>query len=99
MQRIGMRTRIVAVLTAAMAVAVGVSAAQAKSSETVTLRMMSITSIQQAQEVLIKNFEHAYPNIKIEPTYVVGTAAFQTLLPQLQAGNAPDIMFVQPGNT
>jgi raffinose/stachyose/melibiose transport system substrate-binding protein len=64
----------------------------------VTLRLFATTNVQIAQDILDKNFERVYPNIHIEATYATSPNPYaQTLLTQFQAGNAPDIIYAQPG--
>jgi raffinose/stachyose/melibiose transport system substrate-binding protein len=47
--------------------------------------------------VLIKNFEHAYPNITVNPTYSSTAAIEQLEATELAAGTGPDLLFVTPG--
>jgi raffinose/stachyose/melibiose transport system substrate-binding protein len=50
-------------------------------------------------EVILPNFERAYPNIKIEITWAATTTeTTQLLLTQLAAGNGPDLFAVAPGS-
>ena len=83
----------------AAALAVGLSTAKAGPKATVTLRVLQASEFTNGQNLLILNFERVYPNIHVDVTYVTGATAFQTLLPQLQAGNAPDVFVVTTGNT
>jgi raffinose/stachyose/melibiose transport system substrate-binding protein len=90
--------RIVAVAaTIAAALVVGVTAGSAKPSETVTLRLLYNNIGTLAMNTVIANFERVYPDINVEPTYVDGGALTTSLLPQLAAGNAPDLFQTQPG--
>src|SRR3712207_5791968 len=84
------------VLAAALSV---VSAGQARPTQSVTVTMMGFAGIRPAQQIMIDNFHRAHPDIKVEPTWIDGGTAFTTLLPQLQAGNAPDILTINLGNT
>jgi raffinose/stachyose/melibiose transport system substrate-binding protein len=47
--------------------------------------------------VLIKNFEHAYPNITVNITYGSSADVIQEEATELAAGTAPDLLFVAPG--
>jgi raffinose/stachyose/melibiose transport system substrate-binding protein len=94
---------VVATALAALAgvLALGGSAA-AKPHEVVTLNVVMFTTAQPAWEILNKNFERVYPNIKINATFLPSTDLFNILPTQLQAGNAPDAFTIQPaklGNT
>jgi raffinose/stachyose/melibiose transport system substrate-binding protein len=91
------RTRIV---TLAMAIAVtlaAVAGASAKPNATVNLRLLYNNQGTVGMNILIANFERVYPNIHIDPTYVDGGALTQALIPQLAAGNGPDMFQMQPG--
>jgi raffinose/stachyose/melibiose transport system substrate-binding protein len=49
-------------------------------------------------DVLIKNFNAAYPNVKVDAQYLPPGASFsQPLLARINAGNAPDVLFTNPG--
>jgi raffinose/stachyose/melibiose transport system substrate-binding protein len=84
-----------AVLVAMLALVAGASA---KPHATVTLRFIWNNSNGQAMNIMLANFERAYPNIHVEATYVDGGTPLQTtILSQLQAGNAADVFQMQPG--
>jgi raffinose/stachyose/melibiose transport system substrate-binding protein len=59
--------------------------------------MLALSTYEPAWSVLIANFEHAYPNITVNPTY--GSVAFlsQVESTELAAGTAPDLLFVGTG--
>ncbi|HEX4518315.1 MAG TPA: extracellular solute-binding protein [Gaiellaceae bacterium] len=87
----------VSLVVAMAALTLGMSGASAKSSDTVTLTMEMSSTSQIAMDALISNFEAAYPNVKVQPTYLP-TGTLANLIPtQLQAGTAPDLLYVTPG--
>jgi raffinose/stachyose/melibiose transport system substrate-binding protein len=87
-----LRWSALASLVAALAAAlVGASTVQAKSSAT-TLRVATITAAQDAWEALAKNFERAYPDVDVQMEFYPVSTYAQTLLTQLQGGNAPDVI-------
>jgi raffinose/stachyose/melibiose transport system substrate-binding protein len=60
--------------------------------------MAALLSQKPAYDVLIPKFEHAYPNITVDPTYVpITTAMFQLESIELAAGTAPDLLTTQAG--
>jgi raffinose/stachyose/melibiose transport system substrate-binding protein len=63
----------------------------------VTIKMIFNNSGQPAMETSIKAFQAANPNITINAQFVDGGSLAQALLPQIQAGNAPDLLQTQPG--
>ncbi len=59
---------------------------------------VSHTGTQLALDTVIKNFNVAYPNIKVKAEYLPPGATFsQPLLARINAGNAPDVYFTNPG--
>jgi raffinose/stachyose/melibiose transport system substrate-binding protein len=61
-------------------------------------RLVSHAGTQLPFEVLIKNFNVAYPNIKVDAEYLPPGLTFsQPLLARINAGNAPDVLFTNPG--
>src|SRR5262245_48157921 len=59
---------------------------------------VSHTGTQLAMDTVIKNFNLAYPNIKVNVSYLPPGATFsQPLLARINAGNAPDVYFTNPG--
>jgi raffinose/stachyose/melibiose transport system substrate-binding protein len=92
------RRRFVAVLlvagVAALAVAIGASA---RSRDTVTLTLEALQTNQGSYPTIIANFEAAYPNIKIDPTYSPNVNYLSSITTQLRAGAGPDIFYAVPG--
>jgi raffinose/stachyose/melibiose transport system substrate-binding protein len=84
-------------------IAVGVSAASDKaaaepSSLSGEFTFVSHTGTQLAMDTIIKNFNVAYPNIKVDASYLPpGLTYSQPLLARINAGNAPDVFFTNPG--
>jgi raffinose/stachyose/melibiose transport system substrate-binding protein len=95
-----MKQRPLLVVVAALSVLVLVAAvaASAKRQATVTLTLMTSTQAKAGLDVMIANFERVYPNIQVQANYVDATTYPTLLLTQLQAGNAPDIFFIQLGS-
>lgn len=64
-----------------------------------TFNMSSTNQV--AWEAVIKKFNQKYPNVRIQPQWVVGGSADAAaqLLAELQGGNGPDIFQVYPGST
>jgi len=74
------------------------SAAPAKQSDTVTIRMLITVNSQPGWDLLIPNFERAYPNIRVDVTYAPHIAAlYQIETTELAAGNAPELLGTSPG--
>jgi len=93
------RSLIVA-LTAAVVLALAVTAASARpKQEPVTLTFLGANTTQAAFEVLIANFNRVYPNIRIQATYLPTATTQSLLLTQLAAGNAPDIFRLNVANS
>ena len=64
----------------------------------VTITMVANAPSHPAFDVLIPNFERAYPNIKVDITYTPSSAVeYQLESIELAAGNAPDLLAVSPG--
>jgi raffinose/stachyose/melibiose transport system substrate-binding protein len=87
----------IAVVCAMFALAVGASEARPAGGDQVTLSMLFNGTYEPAWNVLIKNFEHAYPNITVNVTYGSTAAIEQLEATELAAGTAPDLLFVTPG--
>jgi raffinose/stachyose/melibiose transport system substrate-binding protein len=88
----------VAVLAGALfALGVGASEARPAGGDQVTLNMLFNGTYEPAWSVLIKNFEHAYPNITVNATYGSSAEVGQEEATELAAGTAPDLLFVAPG--
>jgi raffinose/stachyose/melibiose transport system substrate-binding protein len=82
------------------ALALGVLAtdsAQASRSDTITITMIANNNKQPAYDILIPNFERAYPNIKVNVTYGAPPTVFQLERVELAGGNAPDLLYTLPG--
>jgi raffinose/stachyose/melibiose transport system substrate-binding protein len=82
--------------TAALTLALAGSASPAS---TVTITMLANSKDQPAYQVLIPNFERAYPNITLNVTYVPTQGLAQAELTELAAGNAPDLLVTSSGLT
>jgi raffinose/stachyose/melibiose transport system substrate-binding protein len=87
----------IAVAAAVFALAVGASGARPAGSDQVTISMAALGTYKLAWSVLIANFEHAYPNITVNPTYGSVALLEQLEATELAASNAPDLLFVTPG--
>ena len=62
------------------------------------ISFVSHTGTQLALDALIKNFNVAYPNVKVNAEYLPPGATFsQPLLARINAGNSPDVYFTNPG--
>ena len=66
-------------------------------SKTGTLKLAWISELRPGMEALVKNFNNAYPNVKVEATYTPFSTYTQLVPTQLQAGNGPDLMWLTPG--
>jgi raffinose/stachyose/melibiose transport system substrate-binding protein len=73
-------------------------ASSATNAPNVDLSMVFNNSSTVQMNSVIKDFQTQYPNITIHAQYVDGASIFQTLLPSIQAGNAPDLFQTQPGS-
>jgi raffinose/stachyose/melibiose transport system substrate-binding protein len=96
--RIAAVATIVSLCLAGMLVASPVSAAPSKkTADPVTLTLLFPTASSNALDLLIANFHRVYPDIRINPTYISNGIYAQTLLTQLQAGNAADLFYAAGG--
>ena len=77
----------IAVLAAGVGGAAAGPSAQAAAKDDVTLTLMYPNTVQNAWTKTIEDFEHKYPNIKINAQYVDGITGNTLLATQLQAGN------------
>jgi raffinose/stachyose/melibiose transport system substrate-binding protein len=94
---ISARFSVALLVGAALSLGVGASDARPAKSDTVTISMLAYSNQQPGYGVLIPNFERVYPNIKINVTYAATTPLLQQLeATELAAGNAPDLLTVQP---
>jgi raffinose/stachyose/melibiose transport system substrate-binding protein len=81
------------------ALGLGASEARPAGSDHVTISMLALQNAQTAYDALISNFEHAYPNITVEPTYTsTSSVLFQLETTELAAGSAPDVLYTLPGS-
>jgi raffinose/stachyose/melibiose transport system substrate-binding protein len=82
-----------------LTIGVGASAARTDAqSDTVTISMLITVNSKPAWEVLIPNFERAYPNLRVDITYVASnTVLYQLETTELAAGNASDVLATTPG--
>jgi raffinose/stachyose/melibiose transport system substrate-binding protein len=82
---------------ALFALGVGASEARPAAGDQVTLNMLFNVGSEPGWSVLIPNFERAYPNITVNATYLPTAAVRQEEPLELAAGNAPDLLYVNPG--
>jgi raffinose/stachyose/melibiose transport system substrate-binding protein len=92
-----MKVRLSVALALVAVLSVGAATANAQRHDTVTLNVLMFTTAQPAWEILNKNFERVYPDIKINATYLPSSTLAQVLPTQLAAGNAPDAFTIVPG--
>ena len=76
---------------------VAASEARPAGGDQVTLNMLFNGTFGPGWSVLIKNFEHAYPNITVNITYGSSTQVTTVEETELAAGTAPDLLWVLPG--
>lgn len=92
----------VAVACAAFA-ATGASAGTTKfkpNPMTGQIRLVTHTAVKTTFDALIHNFNVYYPNIKVTAQYIPPGPGFsQALFAQINAGNAPDVMFTNPNQS
>jgi ABC-type glycerol-3-phosphate transport system substrate-binding protein len=79
------------------ALAVGAGEARPAGSDQVTITMLVNATAQPGYQVLIANFEGAYPNIKVDATFAPAKVWYQLEATELAAGNAPDLLGTLPG--
>ena len=61
------------------------------------LRIVTHAATKASMDALIHNFNIAYPNIKVDITYVpTGPTLTPTVMTMINSGNAPDILFAHP---
>src|SRR5262249_40538008 len=69
-------------------------------SDKVRIRFLALNLSQPAFDVLIPNFERAYPDIEVDVTYQAPLSRiFQLETIQLAAGTAPDVLWVEPASS
>lgn len=85
-------------IAAAAALSLGVVAGAARPASGVTINMIVNAGNKPGYDVLIANFERAYPNIDVNITYPpTPEAVFQVEVTELAAGNAPELLMSFPG--
>jgi ABC-type glycerol-3-phosphate transport system substrate-binding protein len=82
---------------AVFALGVGSSEARPARSDQVTISMLALSADEPGWSALIANFEHVYPNITVSITYGSNGAVGQEEATELAAGDAPDLLNVNPG--
>jgi raffinose/stachyose/melibiose transport system substrate-binding protein len=87
----------IALAGAVFALGVGASGARPAGGDQVTLNMLFNGTYEPAWSLLIKNFEHAYPNITVNVTYGSSADVSQVEATELAAGTAPDLLWVTSG--
>jgi raffinose/stachyose/melibiose transport system substrate-binding protein len=89
----------------ALAVAIGCAAAAAggaaarpqASPLSGQLRIVTHAATKASMDALLHNFNIAYPNVKVDITYVpTGPTLTPTVMTMINSGNAPDILFAHP---
>jgi raffinose/stachyose/melibiose transport system substrate-binding protein len=88
---------VIAVVGAVVALGLGASEARPARSDQVTISMFALSVYEPGWSVLIKNFEHWYPNITVIPTYGTTPVTNQLETTELAAGTAPDLLKTDPG--
>jgi raffinose/stachyose/melibiose transport system substrate-binding protein len=87
-----------AALAVALVLGIGANAPPAGADAAVTISMIAYVNEQPGYELLVPNFERAFPNVKVEVTYAANPVAeYQLETTELAAGNAPDVLAVIPG--
>ncbi|GAA0248367.1 ABC transporter substrate-binding protein [Cryptosporangium japonicum] len=66
-------------------------------SKTITLAYATANNTEQAYEVLAKDYMAAHPGTTVKTTRIALNAYNQTISTQLQAGNAPDVLYMNSG--
>jgi raffinose/stachyose/melibiose transport system substrate-binding protein len=96
-RRLALRAAIAVGVAVAFALGVGASEARPAGSDQVTITMMVNAPEEPGYQVLIPNFERAYPSIRVEATYPPSTALwYQLETTELAAGNGPDLVATRP---
>ncbi len=98
--------RRLAIAALALAALLTLSACGSKSSagganggepQTITLSYASSNNVEAAYETLAKDYMAAHPGVTIKPNRIALNAYNQTLTTQMQAGNGPDVMYINSG--
>jgi len=62
------------------------------------IRFVAHTAIQAPLQVLIKNFNVAYPDISVDQSYLPAGASFpNAMMAQINSGNIPDVLYANAG--
>ena len=94
-----MSLRLLAGLVGAVAaLSLGAAGGAARPASGVTLSMLANVQYQPGYKVVVAKFERVHPNIAVNITFpATGEQGFQLETTELAAGNAPDLLDVQPG--
>jgi raffinose/stachyose/melibiose transport system substrate-binding protein len=99
-RKLGLVLAAVGVSVISIAAASAQTTAKGPSSQRGELRIVTHTATQASMEPLIKNFNIAYPNIKVDIQYIPTGPTLNTgLLAMINSGNAPDIFFSHPSRS
>ena len=74
------------------------SGSAAAEPQTITFTYVTANPKETYYEVLAKDFEAANPGVKVTTNKIALTAADQTIPTQLQAGNGPDVFWINAGS-
>lgn len=85
-------------VSAGLALGVASSTAGPQAPRVVELSMMVPDVQRSAWDVMIKNFNNVYPDIRLKATFPPSATLRSLLLTQIQAGNAPDLFHLVGGN-
>ncbi|MGW2291545.1 ABC transporter substrate-binding protein [Streptomyces phaeochromogenes] len=90
-------TLIAGACLAPMLAACGGSSSTSSSGST-TIRLLGHTGLQTSMDAVIKDFEAAHPDVHVQTQYApAGPTYGQTLITQIQGGNAPDVFYGNGG--
>src|SRR4051794_29536595 len=85
-------------MAAVAALSLGAAGGAARPASHVTINMIMSLQNKPGYDVLIPNFERAYPNIEVNITYPpTATAVGQVESTELAAGNGPELLMSFPG--
>ena len=76
----------------------GSAAATSKEPQTIHFTYTTANANETYYQTLAKDFEAAHPGVTVKTTAIALTAADQTIPTQLQAGNGPDVFWVNAGS-
>jgi raffinose/stachyose/melibiose transport system substrate-binding protein len=91
------RVQLAAIVAVGAVLALGANDARPAGSDQVTISMLALVQYEPGWNVLIANFERAYPNITVNITYGSTAVTNQLETTELAAGNAPDLLKTDPG--